>query len=142
MEIKYFQVNKRDREALLSKIRTVLNRRADILFAYLHGSFVAEEQFRDIDLAVFLMPPFSSPLQVELVLEAELAGFVKKYPVEVRVLNRAPLSFQYNVIKHGKPLVVADDDARCDFVEATLRDYFDFAPFRRMYLKEVLGSGI
>ena len=30
---------------------------------------------------------------------------------------------------------------RCDFVEETLRDYFDFSPFRKMHLKEALGSG-
>jgi predicted nucleotidyltransferase len=75
-------------------------------------------------------------------MEAELDKEVKKYPVEVRVLNNAPLSFRYNVLKHGKPIVVVDDDLRCDFMEATLSNYFDFAPFRKMYLKEAMGSGI
>jgi hypothetical protein len=67
---------------------------------------------------------------------------VKKYPIEVRVLNKAPLLFRYNVLRYGEPVLVFDDDLRCDFVEATLANYFDFAPFRKMYLKEALGSGI
>ena len=56
--------------------------------------------------------------------------------METRVLKNAPLSFRYNVIRHGEPIVLADDNLRCDFMEATLSHHFDFAPFRTMYLKE------
>ena len=60
----------------------------------------------------------------------------------MRVLNQAPLSFRYRVIKEGVVLVIRDEALRCEFVESTLRDYFDFAPFRKMYLQEALGLGI
>ena len=67
---------------------------------------------------------------------------VVSYSVEMRLLNNAPLSFRYNVIKSGKPIAVVDDDARTEFEESTLNHYFDFSPFRKMYLKETLGHGI
>lgn len=80
-------------------------------------------------------------MQAELKLEAELYNLIQ-YPVDVRILNGAPLSFRYNVIKHGRHLAVLDDDARCDFEEATVSNYFDFAPYRKMYLQEALGRGV
>lgn len=142
MENKYYEISAEDRKAVIESIKAYLRNRPDILFAYLHGSFFSGDRFRDIDIAIYLKPPFSNPLQVELEMEAKLSGAVKRYPIEVRILNNAPLSFRYNVIKHGQPIIVVDDDLRCDFMEATLSNYFDFAPFRKMYLKEALGSGL
>jgi len=80
-------------------------------------------------------------LQEELNLEAELYNLIQ-YPVDIRILNGAPLSFCYNVIKQGKHLAVVNDDARCDFEEMTVSNYFDFAPYRKMYLQEALGRGV
>lgn len=65
-----------------------------------------------------------------------------QYPVDVRILNGAPLSFCCNEIKHGRRLAVINDDARCDFEEMTVSNYFDFAPYRKMYLLEALGRGV
>jgi hypothetical protein len=67
---------------------------------------------------------------------------MKNLPVDLRILNDAPLSFRYNVIRYGRPVFVRDSDARFEFVEATLRGYFDFAPYREMYLRETLGLGL
>jgi predicted nucleotidyltransferase len=142
MENRYYEILAGEKRAIVEQIKAYLQSRPGILFAYLYGSFFSGDRFRDIDIAVYLKPPFPSPLQVELDMEAELGRRVKTYPVEIRVLNHAPLSFRYNVIKHGEPIFIVDDDLRCDFAEATLSHYFDFAPFRAMYLKEVLGSGI
>jgi len=43
-----------------------------------------------------------------------------------------------HVIKEGKLLLVREDNRRVDFEVLTLTQYFDFAPFRAAYLKEVL----
>ncbi len=58
------------------------------------------------------------------------------------MLNNAPLSFRYNVIKYGKHLAVINDDARSDFEENVFSQYFDFVPYRKLYLKEALGRGV
>jgi len=142
MEGKYFQVTSAIKARVTEEIKAFLRGQPDISFAYLHGSFLKAERFRDIDVAVFLKNPASSPLPAEIRLETELGKVIKKFPVEVRVLNHAPLSFRYNVIKDGYAIVVVDDALRCEFVETTLRDYFDFAPFRKEYLKEALSSGL
>lgn len=138
----YFQISSQAKEEIITHIRSFLEKLPDLLFAYVHGSFITDEKFRDVDVAVYLKAAPVSPLQMELDLETEVLDVVKKYPVDVRILNNAPLSFRYNVIKHGKSLVVIDDDARSNFEESTFSHYFDFAPYRKLYLKEALGRGV
>jgi predicted nucleotidyltransferase len=142
MKNTYFQISESDKKIIMERLRYSLEKRPNLLFAYVYGSFVMADKFRDIDIAVYLKQIPSTPLHVELELETELGNIIKNYLVDVRILNNAPLSFRYNVIKSGKPIVVVDDDARTDFEEATLSNYFDFSPFRKMYLKETLGHGI
>ena len=142
MENRYFRVVGHEKESIIESLKVCLNNRSDVIFAYLHGSFFTEARFKDIDVAVYLDPLPPSLLEAELELEAKLSDVVKRYPVDVRTLNNASLSFRYNVIKNGQPIVVNNDNIRSDFVEATLSYYFDFSPFLKDYLKEALRSGI
>jgi len=112
------------------------------LFAYLYGSFVKKDTFRDIDVAIYLEKIPISILEYELEMETELMKVLKKYIVDVRVLNTAPLSFKYNVLKEGKVLLVKDNDKRVDFEEKTIVFYLDFLPYRNLYLKETLSVEI
>lgn len=137
----HFHLSRQEKEAILFALCKGLGRWGQISFAYGHGSFFKEGPFRDVDVAVYLRPPLSHPLELELALESELAGEIRPVLVDVRLLNRAPVSFRYRVIKEGRPLVVRDEVAMADFVEATIRDYLDFSPFRREYLMETLGLG-
>jgi hypothetical protein len=130
------------KEMIINKITQLLEVHHEISFAYVHGSFLQEGDFNDIDVAVYLKGTTESPLQYELQMEAELMTSLGMFVVDVRVLNFSPLSFRYHVIKEGRVLMVRDDGVRADFQENTIKHYFDFAPFRKMYLKEVLGLGI
>lgn len=142
MDNRYFEIADHEKESIIENLRFCLKNRSDVIFAYMHGSFLAEDRFKDIDIAVYLDPLPPSPLEAELELEAQLNNVVKRYPIDIRILNRASLSFRYNVIKNGQPIVVNNDNIRSDFVETTLSYYFDFSPFLKEYLKEALGSGI
>ncbi len=138
----YTPLTEDEKQAVITAVRRLLEDRAEISFAYLHGSFMSEGGFRDIDVAVFVDEPPVSPLDYELLLETESMKSVRGLPMDVRVLNNAPLSFRYNVIKNGLLLFARDDDKRADFVEYALSAYFDFAPYRTLYLKETLGIGV
>lgn len=140
-EKKHQMLQDRDKSAVMDRLKSTLEEHYDILFAYVHGSFLKGGTFRDIDLAMYLKEMPASSLEYELAFEAALAQSTFPFPVDVRVLNKAPLSFKYNVIKNGHILIVRDDNARSDFQEITLSHYFDFAPFRSLYLKETLGIG-
>lgn len=143
MKIKSFEtLSDAEKSSVVTAVKKTLERHAEISFAYVHGSFAKDSGFRDIDVAVYLSDPPESALQYELALETECMAAVGKYPVDVRVLNNAPLSFRYHVIKDGITLLARNDDDRTAFQEATLAHYFDFAPFRALYLKETLGVGV
>jgi predicted nucleotidyltransferase len=130
------------KQAMEGILRTLLEKRPEISFAYIHGSFARGEDFRDIDVAVYLKELSDSPLRHELALEAELMEAVGRYLIDIRVLNGAPVSFAYHVFKEGNVLIARDDDERSDFQEAVLARYFDFAPYRAEYLKETLGRAV
>ena len=133
------RIDKVSKKAVKEAIRAVFKKHEEILFAYLHGSFVKKDAFRDIDVAIYLERMPASVLEYELQMETDLMKALRKYIIDVRVLNGAPLSFKYNVIKDGIVLLSKDDDKRADFEEKTIILYLDFLPYRKSYLKETLG---
>ncbi|TEB05679.1 hypothetical protein Psch_02720 [Pelotomaculum schinkii] len=142
MKIKKYNINNYEKEKILEAIKYVLTSIPEIIFAYVHGSFVEQQSFRDIDVAVYLKEENLNELVINYEIELEIKLEEKlNYPVDVRVLNFAPLSFQYHTIKSGVLLFEKDEDRRVEFQTKTLDFYFDFAPFRKQYLKEVLGFG-
>jgi hypothetical protein len=132
----------KDKAALTEAIAGELQNHPEILFAYMHGSFLTSEFFNDIDLALFLRKTPPSLVEYELNMEVLLSRVVGGMPVDVRLLNGAPLSFQFNVVKEGLPIFVNDAGERAEFQERTIKYYFDFAPFRKRYLQEVFRVAV
>lgn len=138
-----FDLPAAERRELLARLEELLAGEPGLACAYVHGSFTAGAPFGDVDVALLfrddLVP--ERPLPYELTLEERLEQALG-LPVDVRLLNGAPLSFSYQVIKAGRPIAVADDEARVRFQARVWAAYADFAPFRRRYLREVLGLGV
>ncbi len=135
------QLSAAEREKVLAAVQDRLGGRREILFAYVHGSFLGGCPYRDLDLAVFLEPQQVDATrwrryELDLAVELEL---LTGQPVDVRVLNDAPVAFRYHVTK-GLPLVVRDREQLDEFQARTWNDYFDSQPFARQYLREVLRS--
>lgn len=117
----------------------LLDQRSEIRFACLHGSFVERNKFRDVDLAVWLDPARLSQKRV-VDYEFDLSAWLERQiplPVDVKVLNEAPLSFRFAATR-GAPLLVRDEEEWFAFRERTWRDYFDFAPLARAALRDLL----
>ena len=108
----------------------------DVVAAYLFGSFIVEDQFSDIDVGLLLKNKVPEVLGFELAFETRLEQLYERQ-FDVRVLNNAPNSFAQNVIRTGKVIVDKDPNLRAGFEGNVLKQYFDFAYFRRRYLKEV-----
>lgn len=144
VEVRYHDLDGTERERVLAVLTGALEKEQGLCAAYVHGSFVEGGLFRDIDVALYYHPApefnlLDRELDMEVALEEALIEAGIRIPVDVRIINQAPLSFRYGVIKDGELLLVRDDDRRVDFEVLTLAKYFDFAPFRAAYLKEVLG---
>jgi predicted nucleotidyltransferase len=130
------------RERVVNKISSYLvERHKEIIAVYLFGSFISAEAFSDIDLAILADSPLDDPLFIEIDLETELEKIVK-YRVDVRILNKAPLSFCREVIRTGIVIVDRRPNLRADFQGKILKQYSDFTPFRRRYLYEVVNAPI
>lgn len=129
-----------ERAHTTERIRRFLVGRPEIGFVYVHGSFLGEPSFGDIDIAVYLLDSSGgNSLQYELGLEAELEEVVG-YPVDVRVLNTAPLAFRFGVLRRGRLILDRDPEARAEFQARSLKAYFDFAPVRRGCFTGEVGS--
>ena len=108
-------------------------------FAILFGSAGAGRPFHDLDIALWLDRAVSPP-ENDLDLILDLAGQLERrtpFPVDVRVVNEAPLGFRYNVSK-GKLLLAHDREAFYTFRERTWDEYLDFEPVARKYFREFL----
>ena len=129
----------RHHEDLTEALRRRLEARPEIVFAVLHGSFAAGGPYRDIDVAVWVVPSnrpetgwhrYASDLAAELTVALNAT-------VDVQVLNEAPLAFRYHALC-GRLLLARDEEFFHDLRERTWDDYFDFLPFARENLRGML----
>ena len=119
-------------------VENCLHNRPEILFAILYGSAVDDVGFRDLDIGIQVdraSVPANDELTYAFDLADELASVVS-IPVDVRVINDAPLPFKYNVSR-GTPLIVNDRPAFYHFLERTWDEYLDFQPVAMQYLREL-----
>jgi predicted nucleotidyltransferase len=113
----------------------------EIIAAYVFGSFARQEAFGDLDVAALIAARLAEPLEFELELERDLEKLVR-IPADVRILNEAPRSFQYTVIRQGKVLLDRDPNRRAAFEGNVIKQYLDFSRFRRRCLKEIAHAEI
>ena len=133
-------LKKPEKEKLIKDIKLFLiAEMPHIKAAYIFGSFNYDESFSDIDIGILLEEAPSDPMSFELELEAVLYGLLH-IPVDIRILNQAPISFSQNVIRNGMVILDQDSNLRADFENLTLKKYFDFSFFRRRYLEDVTNA--
>lgn len=128
-------------DKVIKKISEILSAKDEVLFTYLYGSFIEKEIFKDIDIALYLDEKMINEIDIvdyeidlSLQIEKEL-----KIPVDVKIINFAPLSFRYSV-SCGFLLFSRDESKREEFLCNTWKEYFDFLPIAKIYLKEVLSA--
>ena len=133
-------VDPAQKHALKAHLRERLMARPEVRFAYLHGSFLERETVGDVDVAVSVelgRVPGADVTACELALEGVLEQGLG-VPVDVRILEDAPVPFQYAATR-GETLVVRDPEAWAVFRERTWSAYLDFAPLREEALRDLTG---
>lgn len=134
-------LNKEDREKIQKVLSQCLEKEEGVIFAYLHGSFTEGKLFRDIDIAVFVEEkkvPKEKVLDFEISLSLKLEEVIKM-PIDVKVINYAPLAFLYYSTVDTL-LMCKDDDLRVDFLTKIRSLYFDFKPSSERFLREMLHA--
>ncbi len=142
MKKKKYTISKSRRDRIAESISSYLKENFEsITAAYLFGSFVTGAPFSDIDLGLIIKKDFANLMFFEFELENGLEK-IFNHPLDVRVLNRAPLSFCQNVIRHGKVILDREPNHRADFEGNIRKQYFDFSRFRKQYLREAVNAPI
>lgn len=101
-----------------------------VTFAYLYGSFVESRPFHDIDVGVYLGTISADRVTVTALNLAQRLSDQARMPVDVRILNVAPVSFLYHVLR-GQLLYCRDDAVLTEVMERTVSRYLDMAPLVR-----------
>jgi hypothetical protein len=119
-----YRLSSREKARVISALQDLLEFHEEVLFAYLHGSFVNGSRFRDIDVAVYLDHgrwTRRASLQYQVTLAKELSRALR-LPVDVTVLNVAPLGLRHNAVS-GRVLLCREDRMRVHFADGVCRHY-------------------
>jgi len=135
-ELKYYRMSAEERQRLLSRLREELEADWGIVFAYVHGGFVEAEAFRDVDVAVWIEKP-EEAFRYQVDFSARLETRFK-IPLDLHVLNEAPLPFKHSVFTRGKLLFSRDEDVRVKVVDEIVRQYADVCALNELARKDLL----
>lgn len=135
MKKKVYNLSPKERRLVLQYLYDFFNNRKDVMFAYVYGSFAEDIPFSDIDVGVYV----SGILEEEATLYTlNLGQMLEKdvwFPIDLRVLNFAPVSFLYFVIK-GRLVYERDEDLRVRVAEHVILKYLDLKPMIKRGIKE------
>ncbi len=123
MELKYWTLTEEEKHNLLEKIKSLLEKDDEIVFAIVHGSFIERDSFRDVDIAIWIKNP-EKALQYTINLPCKIEEETK-VTIDVQVLNEAPLPFKHHVLTSGRTLFSKDEKLRIKLSDETIRQYID-----------------
>jgi len=115
---------------LVDLVRDMFSSFPEVSFAYLYGSASSARKGqsglplpRDIDVAVYVKG--GDPVRLELALQMEFYKLTGLPPevLDVRSLNKAPLSIAIKIITQGELLLCREKDAHAEFVEEVANKY-------------------
>ncbi len=139
LEQRLRELSEEEKRRVERALREVLESDNEVVFAYLHGSFLEGGPVRDVDVAVWLregVDPLQYALKEGLKLELRLG-----LPVDVQALNSAPVTFKYVVYTKGLPIVVKDEELHDLEVAKTVLMYSDLVTLREKAGGRSKGSG-
>lgn len=122
-------------EARLREFLASVAEREGIAAAYLFGSVARGTAGPRSDVDVGILYQEDPPLTLEglgLRLEGDLESLLGK-PVQLIVLNHAPVDLAIRVLRDGKLLVDRDRSRRVHFEVRTHFELFDLEPYLKMY---------
>lgn len=123
-------------QEFLQKLSAALESEPDLAFAYLFGSVAKGRSgpLSDVDVAVYFHPAGDSRSRFDrrIHLMAKLGKALSRDDVDVVSLQDAPLDLAFEILAYGKLIFSKDDEQKADFIFATLRQYHDDAPRRKI----------
>ena len=122
-------ISDEERKSIVQNISAFLENESAVSFAYIYGSFIEDDGFNDIDIAMYIDESIikkESLFDCQLDMGVKLENKLNSYPVDCRILNIAPLSFRFSVVTKGELIFSRDEKERVSFEVITRSLYFDF----------------
>lgn len=136
---KVYHLSQTERQQLEKRLAELLEGHDEIMFAYLYGSFAENLPFHDIDLGIYTAGiKQGEATSYSLVLGPSLSKEVQ-VPVDVRVLNFAPISFVYHTVR-GHLIFDRNEELRAHIVGQVVQKYLDLKLIIHRGIKEAFGA--
>lgn len=119
------------KQETLKRIAQALEPFGAVRLAYVFGSFLEREDYRDIDLGLVLScdpgpgESFSTAMEVGRPVERAVEP---RREVDVKILNRAPLSAQYEVVRTGLCVFAREERDWVRYEADLTSEWLDFKP--------------
>jgi len=127
-----------DRRDVEDRLKALLEEREEVAFALLFGSILEEGSFGDVDLAVYISTSLEPLEELKYKLHFEVEGErALGVPLDVKILNTAPYTFAFRVLKEGKPLLIREEEVYINFIERTSLRYMDEGYLWKKSLEEL-----
>lgn len=128
-----YSFNEKDR--LIESIYIFFKKRQGVLSCYLFGSFAKGDVGHDIDIGVFTTKRLDG-FRIGTELERFLFEKDLKIPVDLRILNDAPVYVKYEVIKEGIRIYTSSLDDVVELEARIISEYLDIKPALDFYNKK------
>lgn len=133
-----------------AKLIEYLQSQKYVKLAYLFGSSAkgAREKLSDVDIGILLDDKLTKKemFDVELKLMSEIGAILKTDKVDLVIMNDAPTTINYEIIKANRPIYMRDKTKKIDFECKVMSDYLDRRYYDRRYyanfLKKVAKRGL
>lgn len=131
-----------DRKVVLEKIGPIVGNFPEVKAAYVFGSILQRDDFRDIDVALLVsenLSPYKA-LKLAMHIGSELDFGIKiGHDFDVPVLNNAHPEFQYEVVKTGIAVFSRDKQKRFDYEADVISTYLDLKEMYDFFDREYLA---
>lgn len=133
-----------DKSSYLAEIANIVSGFKEIDAVYLFGSFLEKDEFNDIDVALLLSEELGLNSYMCLKFSLKVANEIERkikprFDFDVRILNTAPIEFQFEVIKKGKVIFSRDKSRRVDYEADLISTYLDLKYMYDFLDKEFLA---
>jgi len=120
-----------DQQRIAQRVCSSLVSSADIVFAYIYGSFARGEAVRDLDVALYTTEG------KDFLFAIDIAALLRRdtgFEVDVTVMNHAPVALQFAILRDGLLLFSKDEALRMALIERVSRQYREYTHFRDLFL--------
>ncbi|ADI74069.1 DNA polymerase beta domain protein region [Methanohalobium evestigatum Z-7303] len=134
-----------EKSDIIKKLEDYFTAKDEVILAYLFGSVAKGESNRlsDVDVAVLLDESLTKQEMFDLELKFidDIVGILKVDDIDLTIMNLAPLTLNFNIIKQGY-ILKSDENKRVRFETYLMSRYLDEKYYRERYMRESLKKMI